>query len=264
MNTQADAAQKKDETLELLHAYKVHGDLEARETLVRNYEPLVRRICWRFRNSRESQEDLFQVGMMGLLSAIERFDPGRGSRFSSLAIPEVMGTILNYLRDHGSFMKVSRTVRRNKLTLDKVSETLSMALGRWPTVAELAEACDMTVEEVYEALEFGRTGEPRSLDKALEGPDADGSSTLGDWVGAEEHGFERALARLDLEAALGTLPPREKTILVLRFYKGLSQRKVAERVGISQMHVSRLERAALKKLRRFFTPDEATVVAATA
>lgn len=239
-----------DETLRLFHAYKVLGDLEARDQLVKNYEPLVRRVCWRFRHARESQEDLFQVGMIGLLNAIERFDPSRGTRFSSLAIPEVMGTILNYLRDHGSFMKVSRNLRRNKLAMDKVAEALSMSLGRWPTVSEVAQVCGLSEEEAYEALEFGRTAEPRSLDQTLDTEGAEAGSTLADWVGAEEPGFQRAMDRLDLQSAMENLPPRERTILVLRFYGGLSQRKVAERVGISQMHVSRLERAALQKLRR--------------
>jgi RNA polymerase sigma-B factor len=238
-----------EETLRLLQAYKAVGDVNAREKLVSNYVPLVRRLCRRFRTSREPQEDLFQIGMIGLLNAVEKFDLERGTSFSSLAIPEILGAILNYLRDHGSLIKVPRTLRRNKLTIDKMSETLASSLGRWPTVAEVAAACELSENDVHEATELGRIGDPRSLDENVESDDTDGSVTLSEYVGSEDDGFDLSLDRLTLATALDTLPIREKTILTLRFYKGLSQRQIAERIDISQMHVSRLERSALQKLR---------------
>lgn len=237
------------DTLRLLATYRETADGNAREQLVTNYVPLVRRLCRRFRTSREPQEDLFQIGMIGLLNAIEKFDPERGTSFSSLAIPEVLGAILNYLRDHGSLIKVPRTLRRNKLTIDKISESLASSLGRWPNIQEVAEASDLTIEEINQATELGRIGDPRSLDENVESEDADGSVTLSEYVGAIDTAFDLSLDRLTLATALDTLPDREKTILQLRFYRSMSQRQIAERISISQMHVSRLERAALQKLR---------------
>ena len=236
-------------TLELLESYRVTGDVGAREQLVANYVPLVRRLCRRFLTSREPQEDLFQTGMLGLLSAIGKFDPERGTSFSSLAIPEILGAILNYLRDHGSLIKVPRALRRNKLAIDRVAELMAPALGRWPTTVELAEACDLTEREIHDATELGRIGDPRSLDENLDNEDSDGTATLAEYVGSVDSEFDLSLDRLTLATALDTLPPREKNILQLRFYKQLSQRQIAERINISQMHVSRLERGALQKLR---------------
>jgi RNA polymerase sigma-B factor len=243
------ATKSATETLRLLEAYREDDDRSAREQLVSNYVPLVRRLCRRFRTSREPQEDLFQIGMIGLLNAIEKFDPERGTSFSSLAIPEVLGAILNYLRDHGSLIKIPRTLRRNKLTMDKVAESLTSSLGRWPTTEELAVACELTEQEINDAAELGRIGDPRSLDETVETEDSDGSVSLSEYVGSEDEGFDLSLDRLTLATALDTLPDREKMILRLRFYDSMSQRQIAERIEISQMHVSRLERAALQKLR---------------
>ena len=167
-------------TLKLLEAYRESADPQAREQLATNYVPLVHRLCRRFRTSREPQEDLFQIGMIGLLNAIEKFEPERGTSFSSLAIPEVLGAILNYLRDHGRLIKIPRTLRCNKLTIDKIGESIASALGRWPNVPELAEACDLTEKEILAATELGRIGDPRPLDENVETDDSDGSVSLSD------------------------------------------------------------------------------------
>ena len=188
--------------------------------------------------------------MIGLLHSIEKFDPERGSNFSSLAIPGILGAILNYLRDHGSLIKLPRTIRRNKLTIDKISESLACSLGHWPTVSELEDACQLSEEEINEAAKLGRIGDPRSLDEHLQSPDSDDGVTLAEYVGHHDQGFDTSLDRLTLATALDTLPTREKTILKLRFFKEMSQRQVAERIDMSQMHVSRLERGALRKLRQ--------------
>ena len=237
------------ETRQLLEDYRDTGSTRAREQLVTNYVPLVRSLISRFRSSREPQEDLFQVGMIGILNAINKFDPNRGTSFSSLAIPEVLGAVLNYLRDHGSLLKVPRALRRNKLTLDRAAETLATTLGRWPTVPELADACDLSEEEISDASLLGRQAEPRSLDEKLDAAESDGGATLSECVGAEDRGFDLSLNKLALAAAMTILPQREKTILKLRFLREMSQRQIAERVNISQMHVSRLERSALRKLK---------------
>ncbi|MCH8206216.1 MAG: sigma-70 family RNA polymerase sigma factor [Chloroflexi bacterium] len=240
----------RSDSLRLLAVYKQTGDPQAREQLAVNYMPLVRSLCRRFQPSREPQEDLFQVGMIGLLHAIEKFDMERGTSFSSLAIPGILGAILNYLRDHGSLIKLPRTVRRNKLTLDRASESLACSLGHWPTPSELAEACDLSEDEVHEAAKLGRIGDPRSLDEHLESSNSDEGATLAEYIGQHDRELDLSLDRLALATALDTLPTREKTILKLRFYKEMSQREVAERIDMSQMHVSRLERNALRKLRQ--------------
>ena len=240
----------RSDSQELLAAYKRTGDPQAREQLAVNYMPLVRSLCRRFQPSREPQEDLFQIGMIGLLHALERFDMERGTSFSSLAIPGILGAILNHLRDHGSLIKLPRTIRRNKLTLDRASESMAGSLGHWPTVSELSDACDLSEDEVHEAAKLGRIGDPRSLDEHLESSNSDDGVTLAEYLGQHDRELDLSLDRLALATALDTLPPREKNILKLRFYKEMSQREVAERIDMSQMHVSRLERNALGKLRQ--------------
>ena len=209
----------------------------------------VRSVCRRFRASRESQEDLFQVGVIGLLNAIDKFDPDRGTSCSSLATPEILEAILNYLRDHGSLLKVPRALRRNKLAIDRASDSLASSLGRWPTVSEVADACELSEKQVDEATEFGRVGDPYSLDQSLDSDGAEDGATLCELLGSEDEEYDLSLDRLTLAGALETLPQREKSTLHLRFYIGMSQRQIAELIQISQMHVSRLERSALKKLR---------------
>ena len=243
------------EALELLETYNRTRDVRARDQLVANYVPLVRSLCSRFRRSAEPQEDLFQMGMLGLLNAVQKFDPSYGTSFSSLAIPEVRGAILNYLRDHGSLIKIPRALQQNKQAVDKMSESMAPRLGRWPSVPELAEACELSEREIGAAIQLGRNGAPCSLDQDLENDEADSSGTLSDFVGGEDKGFDMSVVRMTLQAALNSLPDREKTIVILRFYRGLSQRQTAERIGVSQMHVSRLERSALVKLRLFMQRD---------
>ena len=195
------------------------------------------------------RDPLFQIGMIGLLNAIEKFDPNYGTSFVSLAIPKVLGAISNHLRDHGNLLKVPRPLVEHKMTVNKVAGLLACQLGHWPSVAELAEASGLSEGDVCEALTFGQTGEPRSLDAELEYEDMDRSVTLYEQVSRKEDEFGKLIDRMTLANALDHLPPRERLILQLRFYKDMSQRRIAERIGISQMHVSRLERKALRMLR---------------
>ena len=236
------------ETLRLLGVYRETNDHTIRATLVSNYEPLVRSLCREFSSSREPEEDLFQIGKIRLLNAIEKFDPERGSSFSSLAIPEIMGAILNYLRDHGNLLEIPRGPRSNKLAMDKVSDSISAIYGRKATQAEIAEACDLTETEITDASILSRIGDPRSLDESLETEDGDDGASLSDHIGFEDEGHNISWNRLTLATALGTLPEREKTILQLRYFHSRSQHQTTEIVSISQIDVSRLERAALNKL----------------
>lgn len=140
----------------LLQAYSKSRDPRDRDRLVASYSPLVWRICRRFRSSFESQEDLFQVEVIGLLSAIDKYDPERGPCFASLAIPEVLGSILNYLRDHGSIIKVPRGLRRNKIAVERVSDGLVHLLGHWPSASELALASGLTEAQVDATMVLAR------------------------------------------------------------------------------------------------------------
>ena len=236
-------------TTTLLENYRQLGDPDDRDRLASDYMPLVRGIARRFRFSREPQEDLVQTGVIGLLGAIEKFDPRRGVRFVSLAFPAVLGSMLNYLRDQGGLVKVSRTLRGNGRAVQTSSEVLAVWLGRWPTAAEISTHCGLTQAAVDEALEFGRNGSPCSLDQSTGVPGGEAAVALLDLLGQRDKGYEAAVDRITLECALDTLPPREKTIISLKFYGGMSQRQIAGRINLSQMHVSRLERSALRKLR---------------
>ena len=163
-----------------------------------------------------------------------------------------MGAILNYLPGHGSLLKIPRELRRNKLAMDKVSDSISAMYGRKATPAEIAEACALTETEITDASKLSRTGDPRSLNERFETENGDGGddgASLSDYVGVEDEVHNISLDQLTLATALGTLPEREKTILQLRYFRSMSHRQTAEIVSISQMHVSRLERAALNKLR---------------
>ncbi len=149
-----------DPTMDLIERYIETRDPDAQEQLVTNYLPLVRSIARRFRNSREPMEGLVQMGTIGLLSAIEKFDMSHGVRFASLAIPEVYGAILNHLRDHGGLVKVPRALRHNRISLDRCTERLISHFGRWPTTAEMATESGLTEDAVNQVLEFARTGNP--------------------------------------------------------------------------------------------------------
>ena len=238
-----------DPTMDLIERDIETRDPDAREQLVTNYLPLVRSIARRFRNSREPMEDLVQMGTIGLLSAIEKFDMSHGVRFASLAIPEVYGAILNHLRDHGGLFKVPRALRHNRISLDRCTERLISHFGRWPTTAEMATESGLTEDAVNEALEFARTGDPRSLDASFNGDFGEEGSALVEILGSEEPAFGASLDRMVLQSAMDKLPLRERTIISLKFYRGLSQRQIASRINISQMHVSRLERRALAKMK---------------
>ncbi len=238
--------------MDLIESYVKTRDPSAREQLVTNYLPLVRSIARRFRNSREPMEDLVQMGTIGLLNAIEKFDLSHGVRFASLAIPEVYGAILNHLRDHGGLVKVPRALRHNRISVDRSTERLISHFGRWPTTAEMATESGLTEDAVNEALEFARTSDPRSLDASFNGEYGEygeEGSALVEVLGSEEPAFGASLDRMVLHAAMDELPLREKTIIAMKFYRGLSQRQIASRINISQMHVSRLERRALAKMK---------------
>ena len=220
-----------------------------RERLVSSHLPLVHRLCRRFRDCGEPPEDLVQVGSIGLLKASKKYDPERGISFITYAVPVIVGEIKNYLRDHGWAVKVPRKIQKQKLAVQRAVEALGHRLGRSPTVDEIAEATELSQEEVFDTFEIGNYGRPLSLYAEYDMNGSRDASTILDFVGSEDPQFEQLGDRLDLTNTLGCLSKREKTIIYLKFYRDLPQTEIAKRLGISQMHVSRLQRAALGKLK---------------
>ena len=224
-----------------------------RDDLVGKYLPLVRSLCRRFTHSGEPLEDLVQVGTIGLLKAIQKFDPDRGTRFKSFAIPVIVGEIKNYFRDHGWAVKVPRKLQTNRMAVGRAVDRLSQILGRSPIVSEIAQEIGITEDQVYDAMEVELYGRPLSLDAPCDQESTRDASTLMEYVGAEDPQFDHMMDRLDLSSCIRVLDRRESKIIYLKFYSGLTQTEIADRLGISQMHVSRLQRTALVKLK--LTPN---------
>ena len=222
----------------------------ARDRMAADHLALVRRLCWRFRTSGEPMDDLVQVGSVGLLKAIDKFDPEKGVSFITYAVPVIVGEIKNHLRDHGWAVKIPRKLQTHRLAVQRAVEVLGQNLGRWPTVEEIAQATELTHEEVYDTFELVSNGSPLSLDREYTGNGSTEGFSLGDTVGRDDPEFDRRSDQIDLTNTLGCLSKREKSIIRWKFYAGLSQTQIAGRLGISQMHVSRLQREALNKLRR--------------
>jgi RNA polymerase sigma-B factor len=230
---------------DLLRRYHEQGDVGAREELVQRHLPLVRSLARRFAGRGESLEDLEQVGAIGLIKAIDRFEMSREVALTSYATPNVVGEIKRHFRDRGSAIRIPRNLKELSAKLGKAMERLTAVEGRSPTIAELAEELGTTPEQVLEALEAGSA---RSTVSLSAGPDADDLDPM-EVVGEEDEGFDRVEDRASLEPAIGTLPERERDILRMRFEEGMTQSQIADRVGVSQMHVSRLIRKSIDQLR---------------
>ncbi len=230
-------------------APKIVFTAEDRERLVATHIPLVHQRCRKFRDCGEPQEDLVQVGCIGLLKASKKFDPDRGISFITYAVPVIVGEVKNYLRDHGWAVKVPRKIQKQKLAVQRAVESLGHPLGRSPTFSEIAEATEISEAEVFDTFEVGNYGRPLSLDAEYDGNGSKDVSTVLDYIGAEDPRFEKLGDRMDLGQTFSSLTNREKAIIYLKFYVGLPQTEIAKRIGISQMHVSRLQRHALGLLR---------------
>ena len=226
---------------------------EAREGLVHLHLPLVEHCARRFRNRGEPYEDLVQVGTIGLLKSIDRFDVERGVEFSTYATPTVVGEIKRHFRDKGWAVRVPRRLQELRLALTTATAELSQQHGRSPTVHELAEKLAISEEEVLEGLESANAYSTLSLDV----PDTDDESpAVADTLGAEDEALEGVEYRESLKPLLEDLPPREKRILLLRFFGNMTQSQNAQEVGISQMHVSRLLARTLAQLREKLLVEE--------
>lgn len=246
---------------ELLVRVRDSKDAVAREELITRYLPLVKSLARRFASRGQPVEDLIQVGSIGLIKAIDRFDLGRGVELSTYATPTILGEIKRYFRDKGWAVKVPRALQDLNVRLNRVIEQLTVELRRSPTIAELATATRATEEEVVEALESGRAYSSVSIFSGGTSDD-DESLELLDCLGAEEAAYDIFEQRRVLAPAMGRLEPRERLILHLRFFEGMTQTQVAARIGISQMHVSRLIRRSIDNLRLFMAEEESLVKAA--
>ena len=219
----------------------------ARDDLVHLHLSLVEHCARRFRNRGEPLEDLVQVGAIGLIKAIDRFDDQRGIEFSTYATPTIVGEIKRHFRDKGWAIRVPRRLQELRIQLSSAAAELTQTLGRAPTPNELAEHLDCPVEEVIDGIESSSAYATLSLDA---GDDAgSGSLSLLDTMGVEDAGLEHVELRQSLRPLLETLPAREKSILVMRFFRNMTQSQIAAEVGVSQMHVSRLLSRTLDELR---------------
>ncbi|MFF9338366.1 RNA polymerase sigma factor SigF [Streptomyces sp. NPDC014773] len=226
---------------------------ELRHRLVRMHLPLVEHLARRFRNRGEPLDDLTQVATIGLIKSVDRFDPERGVEFSTYATPTVVGEIKRHFRDKGWAVRVPRRLQELRLSLTTATAELSQQHGRSPTVHELAERLGISEEEVLEGLESANAYSTLSLDV----PDTDDESpAVADTLGAEDEALEGVEYRESLKPLLEDLPPREKRILLLRFFGNMTQSQIAQEVGISQMHVSRLLARTLAQLREKLLVEE--------
>jgi RNA polymerase sigma-B factor len=242
----------KDEIREMFLTYQ-EADSEAekaetRSRLVDQYIGLVEFLARRFRNRGEPLEDLVQVGTIGLLKAIDRFDLEREVEFSTYATPTIVGELKRHFRDKGWAVRVPRRLQELHLELTKTIGILGQELGRSPTIAEIAEHASISEELVLEGLEIAQAYNFTSLDAPIDSQDSE-SSSFADQMGSEDEQIENLEYRAALAPEMAKLPERERRILFLRFYRGMTQSEIADRLGISQMHVSRLLNRTLIRLR---------------
>jgi RNA polymerase sigma-B factor len=240
----------------LLRRYHIEGDLAAREELIERYMSLVRSLARRYSYRGEQLDDLVQIGAIGLIKAIDRFDVERGVELTTYATPNIIGEIKRHFRDKGWSVRVPRGLQELNVQLSRLIEQQTVELGRSPTIPELAKAAGTEEEEVLEALESGRAYTSVSLSATAGGPEEDGELDPLESLGAEEPQYEVSEDRAVLAPGFRVLDERERRILHLRFFKGLTQSQIAQQVGISQMHVSRLIRRALEKIREEIATDE--------
>jgi RNA polymerase sigma-B factor len=231
----------------LLERYHRHGDPAAREALVQRFLPLARQLARRYQRGGEPLDDLVQVASLGLLKAIDRFEPERPTAFSSFAVPTILGELKRHFRDRGWSVRVPRDLQELAVRVERETEELAGGLGRAPTPMEIAKHMGITTEQVLEAREAAGAYRAISLDRSRD-DDEDGDGIV-DWIGIEDPGFHRAEHAATVQSLMGVLNEREREVLRLRFAEDLTQSEIGARVGVSQMHVSRLIRQALARLR---------------
>lgn len=225
------------------------GDPALRAHLIERHEGLVRHVARQYMNSGESYDDLVSVGHVGLVHAVDRFDPERGTKFATFAVPTIKGEIRRYFRDRTWGLRVPRRIQELSLKARQAMEELTQRHGRSPTYVELADQLGVGEEDVIEAMEVGRQYDLLSIDSGGEDEEG-GGQTAADRAGNLDADIEGLGQNAEIRWALEQLPPRQRLIIVMRFYMDMSQQDVGDRLGISQMHVSRLQQKALLRLRQ--------------
>jgi RNA polymerase sigma-B factor len=223
---------------------------QVREELVERFMPLARRLAARYAGGAEPYDDLVQVASVGLVKAIDRFDPVRGTAFSTFAVPTILGELKRHFRDRGWSVHVPRDVQERILKVERALAELPARLGRAPTVADIAERLGVTEEQVLEAMHASQGHHSVSLDASSMQGDGDEPAPLGERLGKIDLGFETVEYGAAIEPTLAKISDRDRMVLHLRFVEDLTQSEIAARVGVSQMHVSRILRSTLEELRQ--------------
>jgi RNA polymerase sigma-B factor len=240
----------------LFARYQRHRDRAAYEALVERFLPLARQLARRYTGANEPLDDLVQVASLGLLKAIDRFDPARPTAFSSFAVPTILGELKRHFRDKAWSMRVPRDLQELAVRVERVTGELESELGRVPTSDEIARRIGIRTEQVLEAHEAYAAYRAVSLDRPRD--DAEAGDDLIDVIGVEEPGYRRADDAATVERLMSVLSDREREVLRLRFAEDLTQSEIGARVGVSQMHISRLIRHAVAQLRQAAEPDSST------
>src|SRR3954451_18394762 len=243
-----DTEQKLASESVLWERFAASRDPAIREELVERNLAFAKRLALRYRGASESFEDLLQVASLGLVNAIDRFDPERGIPFTAFATPTILGELKRHFRDRVWTVRVPRGLHDRMAEVDKAIGELTVELQRSPSVGEIAAKLEVDASEVLEVLEANHNRRPLSLDRPAGGEDSD-ESPAAEWVGDEDAGYELVEDKLALEGALPHLDERERLVLQLRFVEDLTQSQIAERIGHSQMHVSRILRRTLERIR---------------
>jgi RNA polymerase sigma-B factor len=242
-----DRSQSREIERQLFALYHRDGDLAAREELLERFDPLARDLALRYSYTDEPIDDLVQVARVGLIKALDRFEPDRGTKFTSYAAPTILGEVKRHFRDKGWAVRVPRHLQERTLALSRGVEALSKSLGRAPNVREVAASLGWGVEDVLEAQNAAASDEAASLDAPVSRDDGE-AAALVDLLGRVDGGYELVESRDAIGATWRALPKIEREVLELRFVHNLTQREIGERVGYSQMHVSRVLRQALDEL----------------
>lgn len=246
----------KEEIESCIKSYQLNQDEEAQTSLVLHYKLLIEHIARKYSKGRSYHEDIVQVGIIGLLGAIRRFDTSIGKSFEAFAVPTIVGEIKRFLRDKTWSIHVPRRIKELGPKINKTVEELTPILHRSPKIIEIAAALNVSEEDVLEAMEMGKSYQALSVDHAFDANSDGGTLSLLDIVGNEDAGYEKVNQRLVLEKALHVLTEKEKKIIQYTFLDNLSQKETGDKMGISQMHVSRLQRRAIKKLREAILSDD--------
>jgi RNA polymerase sigma-B factor len=239
---------------ELFERWQRHRDPRCRDELVRRFLPLARKLARRYSGAREPFEDLLQVASLGLVKAVDRFDASRGTAFSSFAVPTILGELKRYFRDLGWAVHVPRGAQEQAMKVEEAQQQLSARTGHAPTVPELAQYLELSVEEVLESLETCRAHHCASLDAPHDDGDGD-AGTFADSFGTVDRSLQLVDERVTIATAARQLSSRERRVVLLRFVEDLTQSQIAERIGVSQMQVSRILRRAIARLTELAESD---------